>query len=417
MELSGLIKFLKEKAVIIIYIFILLSVSFILLSDNLTKVAYHGDEISWFFHTRHFEKNFLKKDYNKYFWESYSAYDHPQLSKYIYGASLYIRNNNIFSKRDELEKKYHRWFFYKTVGETGIENSDFPILLDEMRKINLLFSFGTLVIIFFIVMNLTGSIIISSLTPFAFINNSVFVNTVIPATNDAQALFFITASILIFQIYLKRKNQILFILFALFSAMAISTKLTGMVIIISYLVFEAVILVGKMTFKNIKNILIRISLFVIIVFSFWWISNPTIQHAPIKNSIEYFSFQKEVTERQQSLLEPDVINNFNKRLKAVYCTLISPKCDSGFYEGYLFPWATLNILLILSGAYFVIEKIKNNDKKQIFLFTGTFILLVLSIVGSFLPMNWIRYYLLLVVVLYLLQFMGLKKIIIFVKKV
>lgn len=381
-------------------IFLLL---FISLKHKAEKVTYHTDEISWFFHTRFFDELFIKRNINKTLWESYESFDHPQLSKYIFGVYLYTKDKEVFQKRDALEQQHGRWRFYSEIDNFEIEKN-FSNYIYHMRQLNVVFTFFTIMLLFITLWYLSKSWLLSVLFSFAFVNNDLFINSMIRATSDAHVTLFILISLLLYLIYLKRNNKFYLVLFALFSGLAISSKLTGLVTLIAFTIFEIVnLLINKA--KN-TNFLSRVGLVFGIAFIVWWIINPALYQNPLENSTRYITFRLQQSRVLQDFLPKVTLLGLGAKFRAVFCTLFSPRCGEIYKKGHLFTFLSLNLATFLFGGYCLVKKLKKWKDRE-FLFFFIFLVVMIIITGGYLPLNWDRYFLPLMIGVYFIQFIGI----------
>ena len=389
---------------------ILLSLSlfvylFIGLLKSSKNIAYHTDEVSWFFHTDFFNQLFLERNLDKSFWESYESFDHPPLSKYIFGAYLYLKEKEVFIARDSLEDKYGRWMFYFKLDNKQLEEN-FSRYLNYMREANMIFTVASLVFVFLILYKLSKSLLISLALPLVLSVNNLFTTTMLRATSDAHYVAFMLVSIFLYLAYLKEKKLLHLVLFALFAGLSVSSKLTGALVYISYLLSEAYFFVTE---KEVKENIKRLFFVFVIWFFVWWVQNPSIYLSPIANTIAYPKFRYEQSIRLQKAFPEVALINTKQRLKALGCTFLGLTCVETYYNGRLTNWLVINLAALIAGIYFLALNIKRPKNKNIFIYFFLFALSVVGIVGGYLPLNSDRYYLPILIVIFTLQFMGIGK--------
>ena len=398
----------KYAYLILIFIFFI----FIFFKLQKSNVPYHVDEVSWFFHTVFFDELFLKHNFDKKFWLSYESFDHPQLSKYIFGAYLFSKDKGYAYDRDMLQATYGRWRFYSILHSDTIPKSPFYTPINTMREINLVITFLTLVILFLLSKILINNIFIPLFFVFFLTSNSLFTRNMLTATPDAHYIFFIILAIFSYIQYIRSRRKSYIYLFALFSGLSITAKLTGSLIIIVYVLYLIHRLFRKKKHELgllLKEFLVVISIIAVV----WTVANPTIFYSPVKSSIFYFSERIRTLESFSRFKDKGLIT-FKERVHATYCISLVRKCH-GYPTGSLFANPFLNILFVFFGILYLIQLMKGKKRLE-----GIFItlLLIVVIIGStvFIPLKWNRYYLPLTIFLILLEFMGINYIVNFVIK-
>lgn len=398
------------------YIFFFAFFCFVLFSlITVSKtVPYNPDEISWFFHTESFDELFIHHNTNKIFWESYESFDHPPVSKYIFGAYLYSKN---YTDKDVLKKKYGRWDFYNKLDENNIKNTTFSNYINTMREINVFFIFGTLIFIFLLFQSFSKKLWAFSLLLIYFLLlNSLFINSMVRATSDAQYMCFALGAIFFYTKYLSTKKHFFIYIFAIFCSLAIATKLTAIVVFLAYFVYILLRIIKRrkknVIIENIKELLIVSG----IIYLLWILLNPTIYFSPLFHTLEYFNFRFRQTIILQNYFPDVALVDMTQRILAMYCTFFSSTCIDIYPKGQLTPFLLVNLSLFLIGLWFLISY-KNPAKTLHFLFT---IFLVSSLViGGYLPLISDRYFLPLLVIIETIQVIGIlsliKKIYFFVE--
>lgn len=386
-----------------------------------SRVPYNIDEVSWFFHTAFFDELFLKHNLDKKLWLSFESFDHPQLSKYIFGAYLFSKNKEYMHDRDKLLAQYGRWDFYRILGHSSkaILHSPFYTPINIMREINLAVTFLTLIVLFLLCKILTQNIFISVIFVFSLASNSLFTRNMLTAYPDAHYMFFILLALFSYIKYIRSQRKLYLYLFAVFSGLSLTAKFTGAVILVAYvlyLLFRLSRPIRKKMYElgnMLKEFLVVISIAAVI----WTATNPAIVYAPVNSSILYFSSRIEKLELFSHLFQDVGLINIRDRIYATYCISFSADCHgySKGFDGRLFANPFLNILFASFRVLYLIQLLKGGRKSgAIFLM----ILLIIVFIGStvFIPLKWARYYLPLVVFLRLLEFMGINYVVNFMIK-
>lgn len=403
----------------IYFLFILIFFAFIFFKLQKSHVNYNIDEVSWFFHTAFFDELFLKTNFDKNLWLSFESFDHPQLSKYIFGAYLFSKDKEYGYERDKLQAQYGRWDFYGIIGVSdskAILNSPFSDHLNKMREVNLVTAFLSLVVLFLLCKILTQNTIISLLFCYSLAGNSLFIYSMKIATPDSHYIFFLLLALFSYMQYISTKRKLYLYLFGLFSGFSVAAKLTGAVMLIVYILY----LTYRLFIKNKHKLAILLKEFLIvgsIVAIVWTITNPAIFYSPISSSIFYFSSRIEKL-NSFSHLFPDVgLTSIQDRIYSAYCISLSRNCHgySKDFDGQLFTSPFLNIPLALFGILYVIQLMKDRRKSEAIFLT---ILLIIVIIGTavLVPLKWNRYYLPLTIFLMFLEFMGISYVVNFVIK-
>jgi hypothetical protein len=368
-----------------------------------TRLVLDRDEISWFFHIEFFEQLFIKRNLDTQIWTSYESYDHPQLSKFLFGGYLWFRDPDIFAKRDALAREYGRWRFYFDPRTSDISNTEFAPILGMMRELNVWFTIGTVLVCGYILSFLGLPVILIVLMMLALSYNPLFQLSMIRGTADAQVIFFLFLALALYIRYGRTQSQGHLPLIAVTVAMAVSSKLTGFVGAVSYVAWEFILLTPT---SPIKMIFKRMGLMLLLMFSCWIMLNPALYSDPLRNSFEYFAFRY----RQSVILQqsfPDIaLWTFKDKWHAIHCTLFTAHCGPLFKSGYLFPNPVVSYMFLLAGIVHLIRgATAKNMTMVIFL---VFLYIIILMVGFYLPINSDRYYLPLLLMNTMVQFSGIQ---------
>jgi hypothetical protein len=363
------------------------------------------DEISWFFHTEFFERAFLRSDVTDPSWTEYEGYDHPQLSKFTFGFYLWLTDRQIFEKRNALAQKYGRWGFYFYPGMDTIMKVEFAPIINSMRQLNVWFAAATVVVSGLILYLLHTHPVICLMMMAALAVNPLFQLTMIRGTADAQIIFFLFVSLLFFVVFLIRKSPVWLILFTVSVALAISSKLTGLLAVFMYIAWQ----VGSGVLSNFREIRWRQTALVFIaVFLIWVILNPTTYANPVMNSLEFIRFRyRQSLVLQQSF--PDIaLWNIPDRLHAIHCTLFTAGCGSDYTQGITFNNSIVNYALLIIGLVSLSVSFMTQRRPTQFFLTAVTVIFVT--IGFYLPLNSDRYYLPIYVSVVMVQFLGIHSI-------
>lgn len=394
------------RYVISITLFGLLFFDFV---GRVRAVPFHPDEISWFFHTRFFEKVFLDRDISdKKFWLSDESFDHPILSKYIFGIYLFLINNHTPVARKILEHEYGRWNFYSTIDQGLIKNTPFVPYINRMREVNIFFTFLTLSVLFVTYYCLFRNVLFALLLPFVLERNNLFLTTAVRATSDIHYIFFCLLGVYLFTVYLQNNNKKYLYIFSLCCGLAVSSKLTGIVLLLSYIVFELLVCISCVDSKvSIKRIAIVLSVSAFV----WFIINPTLYIAPVDSSFSYIVFRNYTSLRLQHSYPNLSLIDIWDRIYASLCVVINVSCRGNFPRGYIFPFGYINLVLFVIGAVYLsihtlYQRYVRTQIKFIFLFC--FIVLLYTI--SYIPLAFDRYFTFPVIIVTMIQIYAIQQL-------
>jgi dolichyl-phosphate-mannose--protein O-mannosyl transferase len=170
-------------------------------------VPFERDEISWYFHTEFFSKAFIEKDMSSELWLGYESFDHPQVSKYLYGAFLYMFDPQYMTVRDDLERTYGRWEFYTGIeSDPAIVSTEFPPIISRLRQLNVFLTLAIVLEIFLLGWILTRSYLAAIMVSTLLATNELFISAVTVGTSESHALFFSLMALILYFTSLKTKK-------------------------------------------------------------------------------------------------------------------------------------------------------------------------------------------------------------------
>lgn len=398
----------KKQLFASIILIICINILFLFVVFRAGSVPYVNDEMSWFFHIKFYEELFYKHDIRSSYWVSYESFDHPQVSKYLFGAYLHLRYSDVFSSRDALESLYGRWAIYSDPRLLDVSKTPFAPFIAVMREINVLFTYGTLCLLLVLLTVVTGHITAGIIFVFMLASSNLFMNTMIRATSDAHVTFFIIAaftSLLIYSVTKKhRSKMVLFVLFSICTGLAISSKLTGAFLIIFYIYYE--ILQYGLYRDTIGKSLRRACVFLGIVWIIWYGTNPALYFSPISNSIQYVTFRNTQSAKLQHFFSDIAITSYQDKWRAIGCTFFKSSCPNTYENGRLFPWILLNVVSVFWGVVVLMRSVQIRAKGQINLLLLSFSFVVVIVTGTYLPINSDRYYLMPMLAFWIIQFVA-----------
>jgi hypothetical protein len=356
--------------------------------NAIRTVPFQNDEISWFFHTEFFERAFIKHDLDKTFWTSYESFDHPQLSKYIFGGHLLLHDRDIFAKRDSLEEKWGRWDFYFSpqFAESGMR--EFSPYIRMMREVNGAFTVGTLVLLYVGILMVTGNMYVASIIPILLGSNRVFVSSMIRATSDSHMVFFVLLTLVLMNAGFLRKKIFGSVVLGFAIGCAVSTKLTGAIAIILYGLGEFTSCFFRQS--RICDVLKQAVIVIGVASIIWYASNPGLYGNFLRGTYEYVNFRNIQSVRLERYFPMIALMDSGSRIHATFCTLLDPSCAAN--PGALTQNIYINGIGVFLGFVWLIKK--SMRKGRVAQSTLMFIVVILTVNTAYLPLDSDRYYLL-----------------------
>ena len=442
------------KKIIIPLLIFLSFLSFYLFYLKSIPIRYE-DEAYWIGRSYFFEL-FIKTDFNNPLWQSYYSYDQPKLAEYIYGFWLFPKY--LIYKREHENIDFGRFLIahnlYSIKGKEYAEYKnnlsqftewgphDYNVSSSELikkygegfkktvdlifyaRMLNALLLAGNLVIIYFLISSLSGTIIALLTTLFYGINNLILTTGLI-AHSEALFLFLFSFGLyLLVRIFSNKEYGIkTLVLFGIISGLVAQTKLNGFMFLLFFWFFSIVYFLNNLWLKKLFNLKKKVILFALVnitTFLVFVFLHPLLYHNTSNNIIKIFEFRKTSAMSSASLIGPSLLN-FNSRLKAIYSNFFG-KDKIQSYNGvaiakfnsfYLSPVLILFFLLGTGSSLAIIVKHGNSfTRAEIFL--SLFILLQIMM-GFYLYIDWDRYYAPLVLFFIYFQTLGFIRVLKFLK--
>lgn len=399
----------KFKRVFVVIITVVFSAYiFIFLNNEAKIIPYHEDEISWFFHTKFYEEFFIKRNFDRSIWETYGGYDHPPISKYIFGWYLFLKDPSVFTKRDTLEQQFGRWQFYFDLRLSDISSTPFAQYISTMRQVNIVFTWFTLVTLVILLRQLGVSWMIGFIGVFILVQNQLFQISMLRATSDSHMIFFLLLGIVFYHQYIQSKDRYWMALFAMSLSFSTLTKLTGALLFFPFVAFELMtgMLLKQTIMRNIRNILIVSFIYFLV----WVILNPTLYPSPIVHSGEYFAFRIRQSAILQYYFPEHALLSFRDRTHAVYCTLFT-FCNESYEKGQLIPWNWITFVLSIIGFIVLVIKAIQKNTGDNYLFTSLVIVILIISIWLSIPLNSDRYYLPMLILVFICFSLGISTIV------
>lgn len=362
------------------------------------------DEISWFYHIQFFEQLFIKRDVHAFIWQSYESYDHPQLSKYIFGAYVWHKDAHIFQTRDALEKTWGRWQFYFNPKTEYAIGHIFAPYLYWMREVNALFVLATLILLGLLMYVLTHNVFVSMSLSLVLSLNNFFMENMIRATPDAQHIFFMFASFLLYIWFRRRRKAYMLIASSVCAGLAVSAKLTGILIVYTLVSCEVVLYLYR---ENIWNVIRNVLCIIGISFLIWDVLNPALYKNPIQNSVRYFSFRNEQSVRLQKAFPSVALETEPSKIYASFCTVLATNCGTNFFDGALFTYGWINALFSIGGVFWLLRLRASEFIQEMNRIVLLFVAVMIIVTMVVLPLNSDRYYIEMQISVWLLEWLGI----------
>jgi len=395
--------FMKLKRIleIIVVVLCMIYLSYVLVS-RVSKVPYKEDEISWYFHTKFFDEAFINKSLFSPLWQGYESFDHPPVSKYIYGAYLYFQNRNYAQERNVLESKYGRWNFYYVIkSDEAIATTEFAPIISDLRKINFVFAVFILVEVYILFYMISRSSLFSLLLCAVLSINSLFIYSVAIITSDNQVIFFSLLAIILYFMSLKSKKWVLLVGAAIATALALGSKLTG-IFILCTVTFNEILcfLYARLSYEKFVK---RIGIFIFVSCFVWVIINPALYFAPVINTVRYFEFRSFQSANLAHFFPNIALHTPFVRIEAIVCTVLVP-CNNRFTSGAISSNILVNILLLTFGLFYCVQEVRKKRSDIIFLVLFVYFICFVYTINLF---NYSKiYYNLLQISIFIIQVLG-----------
>jgi len=394
------------------------------------------DEAWWIGRSFFFEL-YINKDFKNPLWQGYFGYDQPKLTEYVFGAILYPKyhqakknikdynfnkyliDNNFFEYENQLYINYqqNRKDFVNWENYSGnpkqlltLFNSHITKTLDiiyEIRTINAIFLSLTIIGIYYISTQLMLPILLALFLSLSFGLNRLVINTGLVALSDPlfQLLFYAGIGTLIVMVKknsmlkFSRKSVLQLMIFSLITALCISTKLTGLIILMLFNVTLFVKLFLSIAQHQYKNsiiygyalIIVNILCFCLVV-----ILDPYLYANPIKNWLYMFQYRSSVSDWQMKTFGP-ALYSIRDRLEVIYTNFFQKKSNIfnllSFisYEHIIINW--LYLISFLVGIISVFKRAFQKTRNHMDNYIVLYLISVLITSLFYLKLDWDRYYL------------------------
>lgn len=374
------------------------------LRNQAAALPHDVDEIAWFYHTVFYD-HLIQGNINDPAWQSLEAYDHPPLSKYLYGGYLQLVSPGFARDRNALRAEFGSWYD----GHLDLFPMDSPVFtthVDHMRRLNIGFSVAAIAAVAILVWFMTKSLLLSLGLTLWLGSLPTFTAIMIRAVSDAHYLFFLAAAFAVFVLYLSKRRLAFLGISVILGALSFSSKLFGgmyFIIIPVFLILETFL--GKIDLKH--RVLTLIAMYVLGA-GVWFILNPTLYPRPIHNSLWYMDMRSSIVSYQMNEPHnmPDILPTAVDRLNLLGCTFFRYKPNSSCTNWNMFPLWPLNVLIFMAGLYELVRRvvIKRNSTALFFL---TYLVVLILLTEWKLQFAWTRYLLPHLIIFSLIQCLGL----------
>ena len=358
----------------------------------MSNITYEGiplflsepDEAAWIYNGYYFNLYFLKFDLFHKDWNDYEAYDHPPLVKYIVGGTLFIKGY-VFDSLDA-KKLWRSIPMDKYMANYRLMKSKIPNnVLPLTRLVISIFAFLAVLLFYIFVRNFYG-ILPAIVSTSLLITNRIFIRLSSQTLADPVLFFFFIFFVLSCSMYLRSGNNIYIFLGFVLSSLAFLTKLNGLML--TFVLFWVLVLKNKFQISNynFKILSFGFITFLLIVV----LLNPFFLNTGIQGIVKMFEYRVSHIQLQQETFKSAALLSIGERLEAEYVTIFLRY--SIFNEFIKIPF---ELMMFLLGVYYLVRK-KDLILLTIFLF---FFFLPLSI----LPLDWVRYYYIVIPFIYIIE--------------
>ena len=396
---------------------------------------------------------YIQGNFDRKIWETFNSLDQPTLAKFSYGAWLYpsyfsekklrggkfdytkylISNGYYFVDADLSEYRLYRESLKQKVPEIKSEDTGFREdylkkygekinntlnIIFYARNINFVYLALAVLILTFFLSGQKG-FFFSFLIVLLYGFNTLIVRNGVKAHSDALfLLLFNTALVLLFYYFLK-KNMTYLILFSLFSGLAMSTKLNGIML---YFIFILLYLSeyfpsfwggAKQRLQNLRDLIIPI----LIPLAVFIILNPYTYSNPLQKIRQMYDFRKKHTIHLSQYYPEVSLTTAGSTLIQIPKNFFSYK----YFAGYNLPifikpvkyLGTLMLIFFLCGIYSEFLLFVKGNKFSYLIFSS--FIYILLIMSFYLRLNWDRYFMHLVFFFIYYQVSGITFILDFIK--
>lgn len=378
---------------------------------------FHGDENHWLINShKYFKLLFIYKNVSSKQWGKFSAYDQPPVGKYVMGLALFIAGD-----KDEIQEleQMNSWDFSKDY-DWNVANGAIPPmkLLHAARLTMAILGIFTCLLIYYIgrsIFGLKTGIIASLLLAY----NPLMVSCSRRAMPDALFLFFVTANIALimffYRSFLKQELQKTVVFAALIGiniALASATKLNGAITGVIFVFFCILILFTKtIQYKSLKttfkskllklksdkelkiltgSLLISMLVAIIVFIAV----NPYLYKQTLGRTINLVEHRASMANGQQKDNPDEALTYLSEKFNSVVRRTMFPGSYVILSSILKIPIdLALFILGLIILLYTEIKHIRNNCKPSLRSIVILWAIITFLSITVWLPLDWDRYYL------------------------
>jgi len=277
-----------------------------------------------------------------------------------------------------------------------------PVL--EARKLAFIFTLGILLICFAIGKMLRGSVL-GMILVLTLYNNPLFQNTTLTAMGDAPLLFFLVLelylSLRFLRLYFVTFRELKLVLLSMFTGiivgLGVATKLNAILAVHIFIAQLVLLFLSKIKTRGGKIIVF----FLLSCFFTFYIINPYIWPAPLKNTLTFVQHRQSVIKLQQKIWKDEALTTVKQRVNTVVSQVLFP---GGAYTTFSLKNSSLplDIIIFIFGLYVLARKMHSKSVNS-YWFLAIWCFFLAAVTTSVLPLNWNRYFLPIVVPVIFIQ--------------
>ncbi|MDO8451453.1 MAG: hypothetical protein Q7S76_01140 [bacterium] len=439
---------MNSKRLLVLYIPIVLFLMFTrTYLRHIPRISYsYWDEMLWVGRSYFFDF-FVRGDFTNNAWKTYQAYDQPKLTEYAYGAwlyPLYLKEQskrqeqgfdytkfliiNGFYEVDERFEQTYRSYLEEHAGEVAnfLETDDgfredyrgkygdkslkTLDLISHARTINAFLLSGAVVAGYYILLRL-GGLVPALVFSLSYGFNILLVTSGLKAHAEGLFVLLFNASLLAIIYYFTHQNRLRHvILFSILAGLTVSTKLNGIMVLISFIVLNLPSVFRKNS-KKIRGMLLSHMFLSIVLSLLIFVNlNPYTFSSPVTKVQDMFDWRMATAGGQANLFQSASLPTPASRITQIFDNFYNPERISSFnaflYAESRVPYSWVLFVLFLGGITSEVIRIKKDQNKAAIILLVNFFL-VLAFMSYYLLLDWNRYYAHLVFFFVYYQSMGL----------
>ena len=282
--------------------------------------------------------------------------------------------------------------------------------LFSMRLVAVLFSVMTLGIVIIIGMFI-DNVVTGLLAATLYLTNPAFLTCMVRAMGDPILIFFMTIhvflSILIAMRFFKHTSvavPILAILSGIVSGLAMSTKLNGALLLISFWLVIAV-LYEKRIIADALQVIVALTISLVTTFYIFFFLNPYLWTSPLQNFNIMVDYRLKTIAYQSKLSSNPALSTISDRISHVIINILLPKGDYTTFHNSALPF---DIVFFCFGLYILIRMaVRSRARGSMALLFLVWAFPIITITTTMLAIDWDRYYLPIILIIKIIQAVGI----------